>query len=127
MLLPLIMLFSTEAPLLLDTRLYKEVTYNCISADLENWRHPTKKVLLERGVILKKVELCNDKKYPIYHVRLPYDPTGKTQDYFHPLYTAMYKANGKWPYAIVDDEGTIVYVTYRGNTIITPDYEFFSP
>jgi len=28
---------------------------------------------------------------------------------------------------LVDDEGTIIYVTYRENTIITPDYEFFSP
>lgn len=127
MLLPLLMLISANTPLLSDTRLYREVANNCKNVDLENWQHPTRKVLLERGVILKKVELCNDGKYPIYHVRLPYDPGGQTQDYFNPLYVAMYGANGKWPYAMVDEEGTIVYMTYRKGYIITPDYELFSP
>ncbi|MGY3882326.1 hypothetical protein [Aeromonas veronii] len=95
MLLPLLMLISANTPLLSDTRLYREVANNCKNVDLENWQHPTRRVLLERGVIFKKVELCNDGKYPIYHVRLPYDPAGQTQDYFNPLYVAMYGANGK--------------------------------
>lgn len=54
MLLPLLMLISANTPLLSDTRLYREVANNCKNVDLENWQHPTRKVLLERGVILKK-------------------------------------------------------------------------
>jgi hypothetical protein len=70
--------------------------------NVKEWRHPVKNVLDKHKVVLYKVELQN-KTYPIFYVKFPYDPWfGHNDNYFKPLYYETLKANGFWDYAFID-------------------------
>ena len=73
-----------------------------VIGNIKEWQHPVKNVLANHKVILYKVELKN-KTYPIFYVRLPYDPwLGHNDKFFKPLYYEILRANGFWDYAIID-------------------------
>lgn len=117
--------FADPIPTLSNTKLYTSIASGCSNVD-NTWSHPTEKVLIERGVNIEQVQLCNQGKYPIFHVHFPYDPNGQTGDYFSPLFKEMKKANGKWPYSFVAiDSNTVISVKYdkAGSTIL--EYEMF--
>ncbi len=92
---------AIAAPKLADTDWHKRRATQCVDVDLNNWKHPARKVLIERGAKISRLQLCNAGKYPVHTVDLPYDPQGQTQEYFEPLYMAMRTANGSWPFALV--------------------------
>ena len=71
--------------------------------NIKEWQHPVKNVLGKHKVMLYKVELHNNKTYPIFYVRFPYDPWfGHNNKFFTPLYYETLKANGFWDYAFID-------------------------
>jgi hypothetical protein len=73
-----------------------------VISDIQQWQHPVKHILYKYKVIVYKVELHN-KTYPIFYVKLPYDPRLAHNDkYFKPLYYETLKANGFYNYLFVD-------------------------
>jgi hypothetical protein len=78
------------------------------------WQHPVKQVFQEMNVTLYKVELLQNRTYPVFHVKFPYDPhLGHNDKYFRTLYQKTLKANGYWSYAFVAPEDRVrVRVTY---------------
>jgi hypothetical protein len=85
-----------------------------IIEDVAKWKHPVKGVLQKYGVVVEKVELRNKGTYPLFYVRLPYDPQLAHNDkYFHRLYAAVLKANGYWDYELVSHVDDVrIRITY---------------
>jgi len=129
-LLPLLLLLlpslAHALPALKDTMLYTTTAHDCVDVNLATWQHPTRTLLEKNNFQLERIQLCNGGHYPIFQVQAPYDPRGQTKDFFLPLYEHMRKANGKWPYALVDSsDAVVVYVSYPKDDEISLDYEGF--
>lgn len=129
-LLPLLLLLlpslANALPVLKDTTLYTTTAHDCVDVNLATWQHPTRTLLEKNNFQLERIQLCNGGHYPIFQVQAPYDPRGQTKDFFLPLYEHMRKANGKWPYALVDSsDAVVVYVSYPKDDEISLDYEGF--
>lgn len=110
---------AAELPKIKETNLFIKTVSDCNDVKMEGWNHPTKQVLIERGVKLEKVSLCNNKKFPIFYAKVPCDPNlAHNNNYLFPLYRAMLKANGEWPFAIVaTSDNTIILITGNSNSI----------
>lgn len=82
---------------------------DCRLLPLTTWHHPTRDVMEKAGVDLHFVALCQNDTYPVFGVDFRYDPRTATDDYFHPLYDAMHRANGGWSFSflVVQDRLTI--------------------
>ena len=103
--------------------------HSVVITDIQFWQHPTKDVFTKNSVVVSKVELKNDKKYAIFHVKFPYDPQSSVNDsYFNRLYLDVLRANGWNSYSIQDDEDKItIKVTWDNvNKNITTDFVPFS-
>jgi hypothetical protein len=73
-----------------------------VIGNIKEWQHPVKDVFNKHKVIFYKVEL-QDKTYPIFYVKFPYDPwLGHNDKYFKPLYYETLRANGFWDYTFID-------------------------
>jgi hypothetical protein len=115
---------AADPPPLNQTDLYTKLAHDCRDVALSSWSHPAKRVFQQSGTTLSKVELCNDSKYPIFAVHLKYDPRTQTSSYFHPLYTRLARANGYWPYSIIDlDDRVIINVGVDPHHEIDVSYE----
>lgn len=102
----------TELPLLAQTQLYTSIASHCVDLSLADWDHPVKKFLTRKDVALERVQLCNNKTYPVFFVSFKFDPQGLTQDYFAQIYDGMRTANGNWPYAFVaTSDSTVITVS----------------
>jgi hypothetical protein len=110
---------AADLPKIKETELFTKTVSGCKDVKMEGWNHPTKQVLIERGVKLEKVSLCNNKKFPIFYAGVPYDPNfAHNNNYFFPLYSAMLKANGQSQFAIVaTSDNTIILVTGNSNSV----------
>jgi hypothetical protein len=117
----------SKLPSIAESKLNRQTMLkDCQDVDLANWEHPTKKVMIERGVEIVGVQLCDNQTFPVFFVNFKYDPQGQTKDYFFPLYAAMSKANGDHSFAFVslrDDK--IISVGFERSTgeIITNFYD----
>lgn len=111
---------------LYKTKLYKKSTNNCKRVNLKFWSHPTKNILKKNNVTLKWLELCNDKKYPIFGVNFKNDPKNVYDVSIENFYNDMYIKNGKWPLSIVaTNNKTVISISKdKGEKII--EYEVFS-
>lgn len=114
LLAPLLLLASTatarELPRLNDTRLFTTLARGCADVAPAAWRHPARAVLQQKGVQVLRVQLCNNRQYPVLHVHFPFDPQGQTEDWFGPLYASLRQA-GAAPLAFVAPrDGSIVYL-----------------
>jgi len=102
-----------------------------IVEDVAKWKHPVKGVFQKYGVVVEKVELRNKGTYPLFYVRLPYDPHLAHNDkYFHRLYASVLKANGYWDYELVSQVDDVrIRITYDRKSktlreeVISPDDE----
>jgi hypothetical protein len=116
------------APALEATQLYTAIAKNCEAVDLTHWSHPTFGVLKKATAKVTRVELCNDRKYPIFTVEFKYDPRGQTDSYFYPLFQNVAKANGYWPFSFVDaTDAVILNVGVDGKRRLRLDYEDYAP
>ncbi|TVT92158.1 hypothetical protein [Pseudomonas sp. RGB] len=126
LLLSLLPSLAYALPALKYTTLYTTTVHDCEDVNLATWQHPTRALLEKNNFQLERIQLCNGGHYPIFQVQAPYDPRGQTKDFFLPLYEHMRKANGKWPYALVDSsDAVVVYVSYPKDDEISLDYEGF--
>ena len=116
------------APQLSQTQFYTTTVHGCRDLDLSRWKHPVKQVLVHAGAKLAKVEVCNDDRFPVFTVTLPFDPEGQTDAYFDKLYADLAYANGFWSFALVDtsDDVIIVATSERQKRQVTLGYEKFS-
>jgi hypothetical protein len=89
-----------------------------IIEDVAKWKHPVKGVFQKYGVVVEKVELRNKGTYPLFYVRLQYDPHLAHNDgYFRRLYAAVLKANGYWDYELVSQLDDVrIRITYDRKT-----------
>jgi hypothetical protein len=84
-----------------------------VITDVVSWEHPVKKVFARYSVVLKKVELLRNKKYPVFYVDLPWDPqTSPNASQLNRLATELFLANGKNDYAIQSD-GDGIRIEYK--------------
>lgn len=90
--------------------------------DIAGWKHPVKGVFQKHNVVLEKVELYKNKTYPLFYVKLPYDPhLGHNSKYFARLYTDLARANAYWDYELVsrEDEARIkIYCDRKRKTVL---------
>lgn len=115
-------------PKLEQTRLFTQIAQNCQDVDMQNWQHPTRKVLTNPGSEILRIKLCNDKSYPVFFLSLKYDPQGQTSNYYKPLYKKMRKANGNNPYSIVSvEDNLIMNISYRSMGMADIDYQRYQP
>jgi len=76
-----------------------------VITDIANWHHPVKKVFARHKIQINKVVLLKNKTYPVFYVKLTYDPqTSATTSYYHELYAQLLKANSWWSYALHSEE-----------------------
>ena len=80
---------------------------DCSLRSAEEWAHPTKEVLEEAGVDFRFVMQCNDLDHTVFGVSFRYDMRAKTDDFFHPLYFKMMKANNGRPFSFLDVRGAV--------------------
>ncbi|MGD9970125.1 MAG: hypothetical protein AB7S65_06680 [Sulfuricurvum sp.] len=119
---------AADLPRLTDTEFFTKTALGCQDVNIQTWSHPTKQVLIERGIKLKKVSLCNNKKLPVFYAEIPYDPHfAHNNNYLHPLYYSLLRANGWWPFAIVaTSDNTIIFI--KGNKkSLSENLEDYSP
>jgi hypothetical protein len=120
-------------PALEATQLYAQIARNCVAVDLSTFRHPTLDVLNKATIPVRKVELCNDKKYPIFTVGFRYDPDGPNDRYYNRLYSDIAHANAFWSYSLVDETFAMIAniavdrKRQPSTTNISIDYERFAP
>ena len=114
---------------LAETDLFKTAVHGCEPVPLAAWHHPVRRFLDQPGIHLLKVELCNDRHFPIFYVDLQYDPMAHTDSFFLPLYANMADANGNWPFAMVSlKDGEVVQVTpKKGTHEVSVTYDTFGP
>lgn len=110
---------STGDPTLPNTQLFKVTARDCTLVDLKTWKHGTLDVLSRSEVTesVRWVQLCNDKKYPVFGVAAKLDPNSTHNDkQFRRLYAELRKANSGWPLAVVlVNDGWINTIDKAGN------------
>ena len=118
---------AAPSPELSATTLYSTTVHGCQAVDLTTWQHPTRTVLQAAKVPLKKVQLCNDGRFPVFTVDLPYDVDGPNDRLLHKLYADLADANGFWSYALVDlpDAVVITVAADKPSRTLSPTYESF--
>ena len=97
----------------------------CLDLDIQQWRHKTRYVIESRKEAhLHWVKMCRNKTYPVFGVKFDYDPQGKTDDFFHPLFWDLLEANGYWPYSIVAiDDNLAIHIYQEKKYELLVDYE----
>jgi len=118
---------SLQPMALAETKLYREVAKNCIPMDLATLSHRVKKVLEKRdGVSLKWMEICNQGSYPIFGVNFKYDPRGRTNDYFTPLYLEILQANEGRPLSFISlPDWIMIHFSITGSREIKVRYKSY--
>ncbi len=103
-------------PSLQNTQLFTEEATGCQEVDLERWHHPVQAVFSHMGVSLRKLQLCNNNKYPLFYIGTlpPGPPLFGFDDYYKSLFSKMRVPNGNWPFSFIDTErGIIINVNYN--------------
>lgn len=98
--------------------------------NIQTWKHPVKEVFQKHKVKLHKIELLNNKTYPVFYVTFPYDPHVKlNKPYFISLYYDTLKANGFWKYSFIspDDKVKITIKWNKNTKAIEEDVQEFNP
>lgn len=80
-----------------------------VVTDIPNWNHPTKAVLLSKGVAIRSVVLINKTK-PIFYVQFPVTPGNCDTSALSQTLRELSKANGYWPYVIVDSSSKSTFL-----------------
>lgn len=87
---------------LISTVLFAEERESFVISDITKWNHPTKKVFIDNGFKVEKVELINEKKFPIFYIKAE----NKEAEYIYneEFIKEVAKANGYWSFKIVEGE-----------------------
>jgi hypothetical protein len=83
---------------------------------------PLKDVFDLEAKSVRRLQLCNSEKYPIFFADLLYDPRlGHNDDYLFRLVGDVFKANGYNAFAIVDSLDNVI-VEVRAKGARSPDF-----
>ncbi|MDP4147297.1 MAG: hypothetical protein Q8936_22965 [Bacillota bacterium] len=78
-----------------------------VITNIDAWSHPTKDVFKSFNVVVSKVELTNNKTYPIFYVTLSNNVDSKHKVFYENLFKSIAVANGFWDYRLVDEKESI--------------------
>lgn len=119
---------AAETPRIGDTEFFTKTAWGCQDVKMESWNHPTKQVFIERGARLERVSICNDRKLPVFFAEIPYDPKlAHNNNYLHPLYQSLLKANGWWPFAIVATNDNLIIFVSGNKKALSESLEEYAP
>lgn len=76
-----------------------------VISDIDNWEHPVKNVLKDKGIPISKLELIENRTYPTFYVTLSEEIVRK--EAIEDLIEEVAKANGFWDYSFVDESNNI--------------------
>lgn len=117
-----------EAPLDWISAVSARFGADCFMLDLTTWRHPTRNLMENDGIVLDWVALCRDRTYPVFGAILPYDPRTATGSWLLTFCDSMLTANGNWAFALVETRDlTIVEVSRNGPDGISVETGEFDP
>lgn len=85
--------------LILLSRLAFAAENKTVITDIENWKHPTKKVFENSNMELWKVELNDSRRYPVFYVK----NNKEINIYDYRVLSDIAEANGFWDYLIVKE------------------------
>ncbi|WP_316863181.1 hypothetical protein [uncultured Cohaesibacter sp.] len=85
-----------------QSQIEKRLKTQCILRSKDEWDHPTYSVMVDAGVDFRFVMQCKDFDHTVFGVSFRYDMRAKTDDYFHPLYFNMIKANNGRPFSFLE-------------------------
>ncbi len=85
---------------------------NIIITDINHWSHPVKAIFAGYGIHLTKVELINNKTYPIFYCNFPASSGLQEKETFEKMVKDTLKANGYWSYKLVSN---LFEVEVKGN------------
>ena len=71
--------------------------------DIDNWNHPVKSVFLSYGINVTKVELLNNRTYPIFYCNFPTFSGLQEKEIFKKMLKDTLIANGYWSYKLVSN------------------------
>lgn len=78
--------------------------------DITTWEHPTKKVFEKYNIVVDKIELLNDKTYPVFYCSFPQKIDFNDQSskqFYLPILNKLAKENGYWDFKLQDSNGVI--------------------
>lgn len=117
-------------PLKQYSKLYTNNSVNCKTVEVKKWTHPTANVLRENGLMISKLEMCKQGKYPIFFISEPTpDPRMgySNAQFYTKLMVKLFAANGTWPFALVLVDDNYIFQVTGGNNdeveIDEDDYE----
>lgn len=76
--------------------------------DIQNWNHPVKNVFSRYLVKLDRVELLNQKTYPIFYIVLAEELSKKSLSRFQTMAVEVAKANSYWDYQMIDSSKSVM-------------------
>lgn len=84
-------------------------------ADIENWKHPVKDYMKLKNIKLTRVELQNEKTYPIFYVEDFDDYCFENLE----IFTDIAEKNGYWDYRLEENEKFAEVYCDKKNKIVT--------
>lgn len=78
-----------------------------VITDIESWNHPVKDVFINNDIKITRVELINDRTYPIFYVELPYEVNLENENAIRYMFNEIALNNGFWDYEIKDETHNI--------------------
>ncbi|CAH1193690.1 hypothetical protein PAECIP111893_00529 [Paenibacillus plantiphilus] len=86
--------------------------------NIAQWQHPTKEIFTAYDVELLKVVIKNG-NYPVFSIKLP-QPSGlQAENLFNKFIKDIAKANGYWPFKIVQGEFAATVGTIQQSKLVT--------
>ncbi|WP_234118489.1 hypothetical protein [Clostridium hydrogenum] len=88
-----------------------------VITDISSWDHPAKKVFNDNSIKVNKVELKDNKTYPIFYVSLSRDLDAASKNYYLRLMKSIAAANNYWDYEVKDENKDVdIKVTCENKT-----------
>jgi hypothetical protein len=85
--------------------------HKVLISDISSWNHPVKDVFNNYNIKICKIELLNNKKFPVFYIE--FDPVYKLESqnakYFDVLLKKVASANGYWNFKVIDEKNKIVF------------------
>lgn len=85
----------------------KDSSDDVVVTDISSWQHPTKQIFDNDSIKIDKVELKENKTYPIFHVEFNKNLDSENRNYYLSLIKNVAAANSFWSYEIKDDNKDI--------------------
>jgi hypothetical protein len=82
--------------------------------DIKNWRHPVKDVFARNAIIISRLDLMNNRTYPVFWVSLPHLFRLDSIEYYRKVFQETIAANAFWDFELKEDAARLSIVV-RGD------------